>query len=449
MQTQKDQVQAYQFSTSRLVSAVATGETGAGQSPFRRSGLGTGAGIGVALLLAAGSVVWGLIHPVTSPAWKKPGAIVVNSATGTRFVYLGGELHPAANYASAMLASGGKSAVEVMSAADLAGVPYGSEIGISGAPETLPAAQGLLAGGWATCLDPANPGTTVLDLTPASQLGGAPPANERILVTGPTGAQYVVWNGAKYPLPSKSALAALGLGNADDLAASSTWLDALPTGPALVPAAIPRAGKRGPVIGGRPARIGDLFETTGSGVQQYYELRADGLAPIAGTELALLTATPGEPRPVQVGPADIAAVPASADKALLGGLPDLTSGSVYASGGPALCVHQASVKSVTGTLLTDSAARVDAVPVSLGTGVLVPQGDGMIVQPPSIPGQFGQVQTYLVTDTGEKYPLGGPNAQTALGYGAASAQVLPPQILNFLPTGPALTVPAARLAVTP
>jgi len=448
MQTQRDQVQAYQFSTSRLVSAVATGETGSGQSPFRRSGLGTAAGIGIAVLLAVGSVVWGLIHPVTSLAWKKPGAIVVSSATGTRFVYLGGELHPAANYASALLASGGRSAVQVLTAKDLTGVPDGPEIGIPGAPESLPAARGLLAGGWATCLDPASPSATVLDLTPAARLG-APPANERILVSGPSGAQYIVWNGTKYPLPSKTALAALGLGNADDVAASAIWLAALPTGPALVPAAIPGDGKRGPAIGGRPARIGELFETMGAGVQQYYELRGDGLAPIAGTELALLTARPGEPKPAQVSPADIAAAPASADRSLLRGLPDLTSGSVYASGGPALCVRQASAKSGKGTLVTESVARVSAVPVSLGVGVLVPQGDGMIVQPPSVAGQFGQPLTYLITDTGEKYPLAGSNAETALGYATTSAQVMPLDILGFLPTGPSLSVAAARKTVAP
>jgi type VII secretion protein EccB len=448
MQTQRDLVQAYHFSTSRLLSAVATGEPGNGQSPFRRAGLGLAGGTIIAVLLAAGAVVWGLLHPVTSPAWKKQGAIVVASATGTRFVYLGGELHPVANYASALLASGGKSAVQYLTAADMAGVAYGDTIGIPGAPETLPAASGLLTGGWASCLDPASPGATVLDLAPPAN-SAPPPANERILVTGPGGAQYVVWDGTKYPLPSKAVLVALGLGNADPVTASAEWLAALPAGPALAPAAVPRAGRRGPKIAGRPTEIGELFETTAAGVQQYYELRDDGLAPISGTELALLTARPGAHPPVAVSPAAIAAAPVSADKSLLGGLPDLTSGAVYAPGRVALCVRQASGQrgNGSGTLVTESAARVSAAAVRDRAGVIVPAGEGMIVQPSSPAAELAAQQPYLITDTGEKYPLSGQNAASALGYGNVSAQVMPPAILRLVPTGPPLSVAGAREAV--
>jgi type VII secretion protein EccB len=449
MQTQRDQVQAYQFSTSRLVAAVTTGDPGNGQSPFRRAGLGVVAGTVIAVLLGAGAVVWGLLHPVTKTTWQQPGAVVVNSSTGTRFVYLGGELHPVANYASALLASGGDSSVQVVAPAALDGVRDGATIGIPGAPETLPAAGGLLAGGWAACLDPASPGATVLDLAPPAHLA-PPPSGERILVTAPNGAQYVVWDGTKYPLRSKAVLVALGLGNTNPVTASATWLDALPTGPALAPAAVPGAGGPGPKIGGQPTTVGELFETTAGGVQQYYELRDDGLAPISGTELALLTTTAGAYSPVKVSPADIAAAPVSADKSLLDGLPDLTSGPVYAPGDPALCVRQTNGQSgsATGTLVTESAARVSAAAITDGAGVLVPQGDGMIAGPPSGAAEAATAPTYLITDTGEKYLLSGPAAESDLGYGSATPQVLPAGLLNLVPSGPALSAVASRQAVT-
>jgi type VII secretion protein EccB len=447
MQTRHDRVQAYQFSTGRLVSAVATGDPGTGESPFRRASLGVAAGTVIAVLLAAAAVVWGLLHPQTSPAWKQQDAIVVDSATGTSFVYLGGELHPVANYASALLASGGKSSVQLLAASDLKGVPVGATIGIPGAPETLPSASGLLTGGWANCLDPASPGSTVLDLAPPAN-PAALPASERILVATPDGAQYIIWGGEKYALRSRSVLVALGLGNAVPVTASTTWLGSLPSGPALAPAAIPDAGRRGPDIGGKTTKIGELFETTAGGVQQYYELRADGLAPISGTELALLLASPGESSPDQVSPSAIAAAPASADKSLLGGLPDLTVGTVYAPGNVTLCVGQSRSGSGTGTLFTESAATVSAVAIHDGAGVLVPESDGMLVQPPTPGGLVSQAPTYLMTNTGEKYPLTGQNTESALGYGTASAQVLPAGLLDLVPTGPSLSVDAAREAVT-
>jgi type VII secretion protein EccB len=447
MQTRHDRVQAYHFSTGRLASAVAMGDPGNGESPFRRAGLGVAVGTVIAVLLGAGAVVWGLLHPTTSVAWKQQDAIVVDSSTGTTFVYVGSKLYPVANYASALLASGGRSSVQDLAASALVGVPVGATIGIPGAPETLPTASGLLTGGWAACLDPASPSATVIDIAPPAH-PTAPPANERILVTTTGGAEYVVWGGKKYALPSKAVLVSLGLGNTSPVTASATWLTALPSGPALAPAAIPDFGEPGPQIGAQATTIGELFETTAGGVQQYYELRSDGLAPISGTELALLLAAPGEVAPRQVGPATIATAPTSADRSLLGGLPDLASGPVYAASDPALCVRQSGAQSGTGTLFEESAATVSAVPVPGGLGVLVPQGRGMLVQPPSPAADIDSGPTYLITTTGEKYPLVGSNAESALDYGGATAQVMPSAVLSLLPTGPTLSVAGAREAVT-
>lgn len=448
MQTKRDLVHAYRFSTGRLVSAVATGGVGTGQSPFQRAGLGVAAGTAIGVLAAAGALVWGFLHPVTTPDWKHPNAIVVNSATGTRFLYTGGELHPVANYASAMLASGGRSPVQVLDASDLKGVPVGPAIGIPGAPQTLPAPGGLLTGGWADCLDPAYPGATVIDF--GTSAAPAPPAGERILVTAPGGARYIIRDGTKYALPSRSALVALGLGNDDSLIVPRAWLDGLPSGPALVPAPTPGAGQPGPAMNGHPTVIGELFETTAAGVRQYYVLRPDGLAPVSGTELALLSAVPGARPPVTVNPADIAALPASAGKSPLSGLPDLASGPVYAPGGPALCVRYPAGKATAGTLVTQPAATMAAVTLHDGRGVLVPSGEGMLATSPRPAGAYAQPPTYLITDTGEKYPLPGAsaNTQAALGLGSASPRVLPAATLNLIPTGPALTVAAARETVT-
>jgi type VII secretion protein EccB len=447
MQTQKDRVQAYKFSTGRLVSAVATGDPGNGQSPFRRAGLGLAVGTLISVLLCAGAVVWGLLHPTVSSTWREQGAIVVDKSTGSRYVYLDGELRPAANYASALLASDGRSAsVQFLDSTSMANVTTGPEIGILNAPDTLPATSRLLVGRWELCLDPADPGATVVDLDPAAH-PAAVTAGERILVTEPGRGQYIVWDGTKYPLPDAGALAVLGLGDAQAVTASATWLAALPTGPALAPAAVPDKGRRGAPVAGHKTTIGELFTTTAGGATQYYQLRSDGLAPVSGTELALITATPGQRAPVRVTPQQIAAVPVSADRSLVSGLPALTAGPAYSAADPALCVAQASGQQATGgTLGTLGNASISGASVRGGVGVIMPTGEGMIAAPPGA-GVFGQTQAYLITDTGEKYAMTGDNTMSALGYGAANPQTMPASVLDLIPSGPSLSVTAAREAV--
>ena len=60
MQSRRDHVQAYQFATNRLTSALVTGKPGRGLAPFRRAAIGTIAGVVIALLLTGGSVIYGI-----------------------------------------------------------------------------------------------------------------------------------------------------------------------------------------------------------------------------------------------------------------------------------------------------------------------------------------------------------------------------------------------------
>jgi type VII secretion protein EccB len=467
MQTRRDLVHAYKFSTSRLVSALTTGEPGKGQSPFRRAGLGLLFGTILGVVACGGFVVFGLIDPPTSTAWRQQGAIVVQQDTGTRFVYLSGKLHPVANYASALLVSGRDSgaSVQVESAASLAGVPDGPALGILGAPDTLPAASALLPARWALCLDPARTGATVVDLAPGAP--AAVPADDRMLVAGASG-DYVVWDNVKFPVKSKAVLVVLGMGDATPVQVTSTWLGALPTGPELAATPVPDAGQQGPEIAGVRYSVGDLFVTTAGGVEQYYELRTDGLAPISRTEFALRAAAPGVPQPTELSAADVAAAPMSGDRSLLTSMPDMLGGTVYAPGAQDLCVlhgrtAQGGAASGTGTvtLVTESAATVGQAQLVGGSGAVVPAGDGMLamspqaatanvasaISGPSTESVPGTQQEYLITDTGEKYPIVGAEAAGALGYGGVTAVTLPNQVLSLIPTGPVLSQAAARETV--
>ncbi|WP_241003018.1 type VII secretion protein EccB, partial [Streptomyces sp. CB01881] len=152
MQTRRDHVQSYRFAMGRLASALVGGDPGQGDSPTHRSALGTVLGAGVAVLLCGGAAGYGLLSPPPSTAWRKNGAVVVEKETGNRYVYLDGELRPARNRASALLIAGGPATPDTVPAQTLAGTPRGVPIGIPDAPDTVPAASGLLTGAWARCL---------------------------------------------------------------------------------------------------------------------------------------------------------------------------------------------------------------------------------------------------------------------------------------------------------
>ncbi len=126
MQTRRDHVQAYQFAMGRLASALVSGDPGRGDSPTRRSALGSVFGVGLVVLLCAGYGVYGLISPVAKDDWRKDGTIVLEKDTGNRYVYANGELRPVRNYASALLIAGARTAPETVSATSLAGVPHGT-----------------------------------------------------------------------------------------------------------------------------------------------------------------------------------------------------------------------------------------------------------------------------------------------------------------------------------
>jgi type VII secretion protein EccB len=439
MQSRRDHLHAYQFSVGRLVRAVAVGDTGSAESPFRRASLGVIAGVVLAALLGGGSFVYGLISPKASTAWRASGSLIVEKETGTRFLMLNGQLRPTLNFASALLVAGQKAAPQFVSRADLAGVPVGKPIGIPGAPDELPTPSALAPGTWSICLH--FDGTPILDLAPGAQTGRSLNGNRILVVsTDPVQpAEYVVFNAVKYPVPEPGVLTALGLGDQQPVQAAPEWLDALRTGEPVTAPAIPGAGKVGGLVGGATARVGTLFASDAGDATQYYVLLSDGLAPITHTEAALFQVA-GAASPLVESPATIAAAPQSADRSLLDRLPDLLDGPVF---GGAPCVVQSSPGKVTQTsVVVNPDSQAQSKPA-----VVVPPEGGMLVQQPGGT-QLAPAPEFLITDTGKKYLISGGDALNALGYGSATANVMPLDVLALLPNGPALDVTAARGGTT-
>ncbi|MDH6630473.1 type VII secretion protein EccB [Streptomyces sp. LBL] len=444
MQNRRDHLHAYQFATGRLATALVSGDPGGGEIPMRRAALGSMFGIVIALLLVIAALVYGLIKPVENPdAWKKAGALVVEKETGTRYLYVGGTLHPTANYSSTLLALGssGSPSVENVSRDKLADVRRGSPFGILGAPEDVAPSSSLLTGSWADCLHPGSAGQ-VLDFAPDSARRAA--KDSRILVSGPGDTRYVLWQNRKYAIEGRSSLIALGLDTEPPVKATAAWLAALPTGETIAPAAIPGTGTGAGPVAGASAQVGQLYRMEVSGAGHYYVLRQDGLAPLTATESALLAAAPGGKQPRKVSANDIATAKESSDSSLMHRLPDLLSGTdATTDGGSALCLRRADDGSEPDTtVVVREAGRAAAA----GSRTLVPPGHAVLAAPPKERGAYNTPDPYLITDQGVKYQLVG-KAAGALGYSGVTPRVLPLAILDRIPTGPSLSTAKAVGAV--
>ncbi|MEU9345156.1 type VII secretion protein EccB [Streptomyces sp. NPDC048278] len=471
MQTRRDHVQAYQFAMGRLASALVSGDPGRGDSPTRRSALGSVFGVGLVVLLCAGFGVYGLISPVAGDGWRKDGAIVLEEDTGNRYVYANGELRPVRNYASALLIAGERTAPETVSAKSLAGVPHGTPVGIQGAPDTVPDASALTTGAWARCL-PGQGAATGKGAATGTQAGtqagtetgaqagtetgtqagkgavgkagagngqtlvfggsaaalAALPADRQVLLSGPGGTRYVLFRDVKYPVPGASTLIALGLDDQTALPATADWLAAVPTGAALTAPVPPGAGKAAGKVAGQTAEVGQVFRTSTGGTEHHYVMRSDGLALVNATEYALLAARPGAPAPRQVGQPDIAVAPVSADHGGAGWIPDLTGVRALAAGGT-VCL----------TELADAGARITVGTPGAG-GIVLPAGAGVLAVP-----EGARTETeYLVTEQGLKYRIADTDAARALGFGNTRRRLtLPAGVLALVPDGPVLSRAAA------
>ncbi|MCD0484108.1 type VII secretion protein EccB [Streptacidiphilus sp. ASG 303] len=441
MQTRRDHVHAYQFAMGRLATALVDGSPGQGGSPNRRSSLGTFLGVAIAVLLCAGFGVYGLVSPGGNTAWRKPGSIIVEKETGTRYLYLGDELRPVRNYASALLIEGPRATVRTVSRNSLAGVRHGSPVGIQGAPDALPQASALLSGPWTRCLRPDLPGGQAVDFDPAR--GTTPfPADRQVLLSAADGRRQLLWHGRRYPVADDGALIALGLDTQRTVAAPQDWLSALPDGAALAAPSVPEAGRQAGRVAGHPVRVGQLFRTASSGTDHYYVMRADGLEAVSATESALLAARHGAGAPVQADPADIAVAPVSADRAMLDALPDVL-GTRPLDSGAAVCLRQ---ESRGRALRSEPVVRTGGAAAG-GRPVLVPPGRGVLAVDQSQVGLRGvSPQAYLVAEDGTAYPLDDQAVQT-LGYDRSRALPLPKDVLALLPRGPLLTQASAVATV--
>jgi type VII secretion protein EccB len=438
-----------------------TGDADAIQTPTRRFSLAMFAGAMVGIILMAVFGVIGFLHPSSNDKWQRPGVIVVQKGTATRFLYLNGSLRPILNLASARLLVGADAGIVKASAASLSSVPHGPAIGILGAPDTLSSSAGGASGQWPMCASTrfgpggnVSPFTSLLideDLTTR-----AIDQNSAAAVQGPDGSVYLAWRGERLRMPDRSALVALGFDRVAPNAVSATWLNRLPAGPDLQAPNVHDRGSPAIEVAGTRGLVGQVYATTGlGGARSYYVMQPDGLMPVTPTEAALILAGPrtsvaypnGVESAIAIGTDQMVAVARSGTNAAWRGLPDTLPIPIGATqlASDSMCVqlttHAGADATVSLVAVDISQARVsgfagtstnaagDTVTVSPNRAVLV-VGQGASLT-------AGQTIS-LVTDVGVRFPLKSTSVQGLLGYAGVTPIRLPSALLDNLPVGPTL-----------
>ncbi len=154
MATKRDLVEAYAFSRRRLVTAFVSGAPGGREVEPARPGRTIVGGLALAVLLVAGAAIAGVFAPRDPDDWKKQG-LVVSKETGAAYVILEESsnpvLRPVINITSARLILPDDSAPTVVSQDTIDEQIIGDDIGILGAPASLPTPSLLIDTGWTAC----------------------------------------------------------------------------------------------------------------------------------------------------------------------------------------------------------------------------------------------------------------------------------------------------------
>ncbi|MER6998690.1 type VII secretion protein EccB [Streptomyces sp. NPDC000410] len=479
MQTRRDQVQAHLFTLSRVQSGLLRGEPDAPETPMRRFSLGTMAGALVGVVVMAGFAAFGFISPGSSKAFQKEGTLVIVKDKGARYLYLGGALHPVANYSSALLITGQRTLKpQNVTAKAIKNVPRGPAVGIVGAPEGLPDAKSMDRGPWAICSTEVDDGNGGRRPVVTAYAGGRPEGlrvlrdTEAIGVEGTDGKAYVAYTDRRFEATSRNALTALGFANVSSFRVGDAWINALSAGPDLEQDDVPGRGTAGVTVGGVATRVGQVLQDDANG--NFFLVWKDGITPMTRTEATLVLGDPrtaaaypdGNPVALRVNSAAIAQTAITDRQLNQGGLPPVPPTPVAdpGTGTTTPCVqvepakNPAAPSTVRVAVRTGQPNAVSPAGIGLPAGppagqapsgttladrVVVPAGRGVLAQEQGSAGDLSPT-LFLITDSGVKYPLATPQVAQTLGYNTAAAVPVPSSVLALVPSGPVLDPEAAK-----
>ncbi len=480
MRSRKEQLQAYQFLRRRIGSALMSGEPDTSDPPMQRVGRTSFAGIMVGVLIAAGFGVYGLLRPGGATGWQKnPPSLVIVDESGAQYVYNKGRLYPMLNYASARLYLGkAEPKTHKVSYNSLKGTRVGPRLGIRGAPDVLPSADKLVREPWSVCAAPKETGgqTTTLLAGKGPKGGSTITGDEALLVTTKDGRDnngnaaddgnnlFLVWQNKRYAIPQEEILTPLGLRGVQPQVVGSAWLNALPSGPTLAFPLIPDAGQPGIQIGGRQLRVGQVIKVNNAGEPQYAVVlpEGQGVAQVSPGVASILLASPSAARAYQTSKPHFIKVGLNAYSSVrtvtryknLNRYPDRQLQPANTENLDTLCVTlnamstkgpRVSVAAVSQPPATGDPTHDTGAPNAYADRIYIKPGTGSLIQ--ARPAQGVNGTKFLVSSQGIKYPIRGKKALEALGYAEATPAKLPLGFVKMIPTGPTLSIKAARQKV--
>ncbi|MGW4462838.1 type VII secretion protein EccB [Micromonospora sp. NPDC004704] len=462
MPSRQDQLHSYQFMVQRVVAALVMRETDPAQSPFRRAAGATLASVLIAAIALGGVTVYGAIVGGGGKSWRDPSAVIVEKESGARYVFREEKLHLVLNYASALLIVGGAQPKTVLvSRKSIEGVPRGNTLGISGAPDSLPAADRLSTAPWTVCSTlvtgdgPVAPRSALL--VGGDVADGTPLGDNGVLVRHPDGSLYLVWHNRRHLIrDSDLVLPALTWASERPVPVAPALLNALPAGSDL--GRVPIADQGRESQGVDDARVGEVFvvESQGGG-RQYAVAKREGLAGITQVQADLLLTAGRQDDPTPMSQGTYARVPkvdslVSEDP----GAPPANRPELVPAESGGLCAQVRDDSGVQQMLvganlpnLTDAArtAAQSAQGAALADHILVEPGRGAVVEAVAAPGLSGGAIS-VVTDLGRRHAVTGADVLGMLGFGNAKPLRLPASLVALVPAGKALDPAAARSPAT-
>jgi type VII secretion protein EccB len=456
VQNRKDLLQAHRLMTQRAGLALLQGEADTAEQPLRRINIATFAGVMVAALAVA--VFW-IIGAFTHSGAQVPrnasGTVIMDKDTGTSFVWCGGKLCPALNYASALLALGTSNVtVRGVSQRSLAGIPRGQTIGIPGLPP-LPVPGRLIRGPWSVCVRTVATSTgqqPTVTLVAGRDVHGQPIGDRRAVLVRAQNQTWVIWHDQRMPIGRNYLSVATGGGGQQPIAVPVAWLNSLAEGPAFIPPAIPGFGQPTGLGPAGPATVGAVYKVAGVAATQWYVQLSDGVAQISQTQAALLLLAPGQKvaQAAQLSPQAAAQHPA-ARAVPRGGLPLVPTTPVSFDPVTPLCAVYHGVAQP-GEVTLGGAVPAGGLAAAPRTGganyVWLPPGAGALAGATTAMGQR-TASTYFLVTGASRYALATPEVAADLGYRLGAQRTLVPvNILNLIPQGPVLDPSRARQTVT-
>ena len=462
MPSRQDQLHSYQYSVQRVVAALVTHNPDPHRSPLRRAGMTALVGLVIAAVAVGAVAIFGLLTGSSSTDVKDEAAVFLEKGSGARYVYLKSDdrLHPVLNLASGLLIANG-SEPKVVSATrkKLATVELGDPLGIPDAPDSLPGRGDLLTGAWAVCTATgsdaaADPRSTLL-VGEAPTDGTIAGTGEALIVRDPSGQDFMVVGNRRFLIPNDAftkVLIAFRWGDRQAWPVAAAWINAIPTGPDVVPLNIPGFGGQSKLP--QAPRIGQLITDGGN---QWAVALSDGAALITEVQALLLQTNPDSRTPVTVDVPTFTNLPPSrthlSDSGNPNGLPSAVP--ALAATPQRACMtlpvgqNGAGVRldptvpagtATSGSSTANGAIQADFVHVPRGKGALI-----VTAASPTAPASAGTVS--IVTDSGRRFPVSTRDALPKLGFGGATPRQVPAQLITLLPQGPSLDPAKARQEV--